>query len=215
MIDSYLHRGLRQKLIKTLKRKGIKDQRILDAFQDIPRHYFLDPGFAEWAYKDIAFPIGNKQTISQPYTVAIQTILLDVKPKQKILEIGTGSGFQACVLAYLGAKVYTIERQRQLYIKTNTLLEKIGFGHIRTLYGDGYLGAPKFAPFDRILLTAGATDIPQTLLDQLKIGGIMVIPLGEGNTQEMVKITKISETEIKKEKHGLFAFVPFLSGTNK
>ena len=164
--------------MKELKNKGIKDDRILNAFMDIPRHFFLENSFSDWAYKDVAFPIDADQTISQPYTVAVQTALLDIKQGDVVLEIGTGSGFQACVLAYLKAKVYTIERQSKLYEKTTKLLKEIGFGKIRTLFGDGYEGAPRFAPFDKILVTAGASDIPQKLLDQLKPGGIMVIPFG-------------------------------------
>jgi protein-L-isoaspartate(D-aspartate) O-methyltransferase len=179
---------------------------------DIKRHLFLDPAFADWAYKDVAFPIDAGQTISQPYTVALQTDLLKVEKGDKILEIGTGSGFQACVLAYLGAKVYTIERQRTLFDKTNKLLQDIGFTHIRTLYGDGYKGAPRFAPFDKIIITAGATSIPQTLIDQLKPGGIMVIPVGEGDLKTMVRIFKTPQGKLLKENHGLCKFVPFLPG---
>ncbi|MBP6447312.1 MAG: protein-L-isoaspartate(D-aspartate) O-methyltransferase, partial [Saprospiraceae bacterium] len=168
MQDTHRHRGLRQKLINELRTKGITDESILSAFMEIPRHYFLDKAFSDWAYKDVAFPIDADQTISQPYTVAVQTTLLNVKKGDKILEIGTGSGYQACVLSYLGAKVYTIERQKKLFDKTSKFLQDIGFGQVRTLYGDGYLGTPRFAPFDKILLTAAATEIPQQLIDQLK-----------------------------------------------
>ena len=213
--DSYFHQGLRSKLISTLRRKGISDERILSAFMNIPRHFFLDSAFAKWAYTDVAFPIDSNQTISQPYTVAIQTDLLQITGKEKVLEIGTGSGFQACVLAYLGAKVYTIERQEKLFHKTNKLLQLLGYGRIRTLLGDGYKGAPRFAPFDRILVTCGAPYIPQELLDQLKIGGIMVVPVGEGDVQRMIRITKESPTEYKREDFGAFKFVPFLEGVNK
>jgi len=160
------------------------------------------------------FPIEADQTISQPFTVAFQTELLKVKPKDKILEIGTGSGYQACILSLLGAKVYTIERQESLYLKTSKFLPTIGYNHIRTLYGDGYLGAPKFAPFDKILVTAGATDIPKCLLEQLKIGGYLVIPSGNKNIQKMYRVTRISDHEYKKEQFGDFRFVPFLKGTN-
>lgn len=182
---------------------------------NIPRHLFLDSAFAKWAYTDVAFPIDSDQTISQPYTVAIQTELLDISGTEKVLEIGTGSGFQACVLAYLGAKVYSIERQEKLFHKTNRLLEKLGYGRIRTLLGDGYKGSPRFAPFDRIIITCGAPFVPQDLLDQLKVGGIMVIPLGDGEVQRMIRITKIAPTKYKKEDFGAFRFVPFLEGVNK
>jgi protein-L-isoaspartate(D-aspartate) O-methyltransferase len=213
--DNYRHKGLRKRLVDKLIKKGIKDEKILEAIGTIPRHFFLDTGFDDWAYKDVAFPIEADQTISQPYTVAMQTYLLDVKPKDKILEIGTGSGYQACVLSFLGAKVYTIERQEKLYQKTSAFLPEIGFGSIRTLFGDGYKGAPRFAPFDKILITAGAPEIPRTLIDQLKIGGILVIPYGEGEVQEMIRIIKVSENKISKEKHGSYRFVPLLKGINK
>ncbi|MBK8515065.1 MAG: protein-L-isoaspartate(D-aspartate) O-methyltransferase [Saprospiraceae bacterium] len=189
MQDTHRNKGLRQKLVNELRAKGITDEQILNAFRDIPRHYFLDKTFADWAYKDVAFPIDADQTISQPYTVAIQTALLQVKKKDKILEIGTGSGFQACVLAYLGAKVYTIERQKKLFDKTEKFLHEIGFGSVRTLYGDGYEGSPRFAPFDKILLTAAADQIPDKLIQQLKPGGILVVPLGGGDVQKMLRIT--------------------------
>lgn len=212
MVDSHRYRGLRQKLVNELKQKDINDQRILDAFMDIPRHYFLDEAFADWAYKDVAFPIGADQTISQPYTVAVQTQLLDIKPGDKVLEIGTGSGYQACVLSYLGCKVYTIERQKVLFEKTEKLLKKLGYSKIRTLFGDGYEGAPRFAPFDKIIVTAGASELPKKLFDQLKIGGYMVIPYGSGEVQKMLRITKGEDNSIKKEDFGNFRFVPFLKG---
>ena len=210
--DTHIHKGLRQQLVRELRAKGIKDEKILAAFMERPRHFFLENTFAEWAYKDVAFPIDADQTISQPYTVAVQTTLLDLKKGDKVLEIGTGSGFQACVLAFLGTKVYTIERQKTLFDKTEKLLQKLGFGHIRTLYGDGYLGAPRFAPFDKILLTAAAAEIPQDLIDQLKPGGIMVVPYGGGQVQEMIRITKNEDGSLKKEKFGKYSFVPFLKG---
>lgn len=213
--DSYFHQGLRSKLITTLRSKGICNERILSAFMNIPRHYFLDSAFAKWAYTDVAFPIDSDQTISQPYTVAFQTDLLELTGKEKVLEIGTGSGFQACVLAYLGVKVYTIERQEKLFHKTNKLLQLLGFGRIRTLLGDGYKGSPRFAPFDRILITCGAPYIPDELLQQLKIGGIMVAPVGEGEVQRMIKIKKTAVNKYEKEDHGAFRFVPFLEGVNK
>lgn len=214
MIDTHRHRGLRQQLVHELKSKGIKNESILAAFMEIPRHYFLEKTFADWAYKDVAFPIDADQTISQPYTVAMQTTLLDVQKGDKVLEIGTGSGFQACVLSHMGAKVYTIERQKKLFDKTEKFLHEIGFGNIRTLYGDGYEGAPRFAPFDKILITAGATEIPEKLVDQLKPGGIMVIPLGQGDLQKMLRITKNEDGSLKKENFGNYRFVPFLKGVN-
>lgn len=214
MIDTHRHRGLRQQLVNELKSKGIKNELILSAFMDIPRHYFLEKTFADWAYKDVAFPIDADQTISQPYTVAMQTTLLDIKKGDKVLEIGTGSGFQACVLSHMGAKVYTIERQKKLFDKTEKFLHDIGFGNIRTLYGDGYEGAPRFAPFDKILITAGASEIPEKLIDQLKPGGIMVIPLGQGDLQKMLRITKNVDGSLKKENFGNYRFVPFLKGVN-
>lgn len=215
--DSFRHQGLRKNLVKELQRKGISDPRILQAFMDIPRHFFLDDAFADWAYKDVPFKIEADQTISQPYTVAFMTMLLDVKPKDRIFEVGTGSGFQAAVLSYLGAKVYSIERQATLHDSTQELLEKLGFDKIRLLYGDGYKGYLRFAPFDKIIVTAGAPYIPQDLLDQLAIGGIMVIPVDkEGeDVQEMIKIVRVSETQYKKTSHGLFRFVPMLPGTNR
>ncbi len=203
---------MRQKLINELRTKGITDEGILSAFMEIPRHYFLDKAFSDWAYKDVAFPIDADQTISQPYTVAVQTTLLNVKKGDKILEIGTGSGYQACVLSYLGAKVYTIERQKKLFDKTSKFLQDIGFGQVRTLYGDGYLGTPRFAPFDKILLTAAATEIPQQLIDQLKPGGIMVAPLGSGDIQQMKRIIKNTDNTIREENFGNYRFVPFLKG---
>jgi protein-L-isoaspartate(D-aspartate) O-methyltransferase len=213
--DSHRHKGLRQQLVRELSSKGIKDEKILNAFRDIPRHYFLEKTFADWAYKDVAFPIDADQTISQPYTVAVQTALLEIKQGNKILEIGTGSGFQACVLYYMGAKVYTIERQRKLFDKTEKFLHDIGYGNVRTLYGDGYNGAPRFAPFDKILLTAAADDIPSKLIDQLKPGGHMVIPLGSGDVQQMLRITKNEDGTLKQEKFGNYRFVPFLKGVQE
>lgn len=214
MEDTYRHKGLRKALIDSLRKKGIHNELILQAMSQLPRHWFLDAAFADWAYKDVPFPIGNEQTISQPYTVAFQTQLLEVQPKEKILEIGTGSGYQACILAMMNAKVYTLERQEDLVQKTNKLLESIGFGQIRTFYKDGFEGLPRFAPFDKILITCGAKEIPNALLAQLKVGGIMVIPLGD-KEQKMLRITKISESEHKTEEFGYFRFVPLLKGTEK
>lgn len=215
LIDTHRHKGLRQQLVNELKRKGIHDPRILNAFLDIPRHYFLDKTFADWAYKDVAFPIDADQTISQPFTVATQTNLLNIVKGDKVLEIGTGSGFQAAVISYLGAKVYTIERQRVLFDKTEKFLHRLGYGHIRTLYGDGYQGAPRFAPFDKIIITAGASEIPLQLIQQLKPGGIMVIPLGDdGDTQKMLRLTKKEDGTLIRENFGDFKFVPFLKGVS-
>lgn len=214
--DTYRHKGLRKQLISELRQKGIIDERILDAIMAIPRHYFMDEAFADWAYKDVPFKIEAEQTISQPFTVAFMTQLLEVSPKLKILEVGTGSGYQASVLSYLGAKVYSIERQPILHEKTSSFLSSIGFDRIRLLYGDGYQGYKRFAPFDRIIVTAGATEVPKPLLDQLMIGGILVIPvnLPDGG-QEMIKIQKISEGQFSKTSHGVFRFVPMLPGVNE
>ncbi|MBK8698670.1 MAG: protein-L-isoaspartate(D-aspartate) O-methyltransferase [Saprospiraceae bacterium] len=213
MHDTFRLKGLRKKLTEHLKTKGIDDA-ILHAFDEVPRHWFMDADFDTWAYKDTAFKIDAEQTISHPFTVALMTTLLAPAPGKKILEIGTGSGYQACILAKLGAKVYTIERQKILYEKTSTLLNRIGFGSVRTLYGDGFLGAPRFAPFDGILVTAGVGKIPDTLLSQLKIGGTMVIPVGQSESQKMYKLIKLDEKTIVKEEHGNFQFVPFLPGVS-
>ncbi|MFZ1581622.1 MAG: protein-L-isoaspartate(D-aspartate) O-methyltransferase, partial [Saprospiraceae bacterium] len=193
----------------------IRDERILDAFMQIPRHFFLEKTFAEWAYKDVAFPIDADQTISQPFTVAMQTSLLNIKKGDKVLEIGTGSGFQASVLYHIGAKVYTIERQKKLFEKTEKFLHDLGFGNVRTLFGDGYEGAPRFAPFDKIIITAGAVEIPKKLIDQLKPNGLMVIPLGdESGVQKMLRITKNEDGSLTRENFGNYRFVPFLKGVN-
>ena len=215
MLDDFRHKGLRKKLVDTIKAKGIKHPKILEVIGQIPRHLFLDKAFEDWAYKDQAFPIGFGQTISQPYTVAFQTELIDPHPDDKILEIGTGSGYQACVLAMMCKKVYTIERQRGLFDRTNKLLSEIGFKKIRTLFGDGYKGAARFAPFDKILVTAGADLIPEELLKQLKIGGILVIPLGNTDDKTMTRITRINENKYENEEFGLFRFVPFMKGIKK
>lgn len=214
MKDTYYHKGMRKKLVKQLAGKGIEDQRVLEAIGAIPRHFFLDNAFEELAYEDQALPIGNEQTISQPYTVAFQTQLLEVKQGEKILEIGTGSGYQACVLAALGAKVYSIERQEALHLKTIELFQKMGVKNVRCFFGDGYRGLPRKAPFDKILLTAAAKEVPEKLKEQLKIGGKMVVPVGE-KTQEMYQIKRISESEFLSQVHGNFRFVPFKQGINK
>ncbi|MFK7979761.1 MAG: protein-L-isoaspartate(D-aspartate) O-methyltransferase [Saprospiraceae bacterium] len=214
MKDTYRHRGLRKRLIDTLYQKGIRDERILNAFNSVPRHLFLDKAFEEWAYTDKAFPIGNKQTISQPFTVAYQTDLLEIKRRDKILEIGTGSGFQAAILDQLGATVLTVERQELLYKKTSELLIKLGFSNIRTFLKDGMSGLPEYAPFDKIIVTAAASEIPTALLSQLKIGGILIIPIGK-ERQQMCKIIKESAKQYKRIYLDYFKFVPLLKGLNK
>ncbi len=211
--DTYKHQGLRKQLIENLRREGIRHELVLEAMSKLPRHLFLDKAFEEWAYKNVAFPIGSDQTISQPQTVAIQSILLDIKKGETILEVGTGSGYQACILSLLGAKVYTIERQSKLFEKTDNLLRDLGYGAIRTFLGDGYEGLPMFAPFDKILVTAGATSLPENLIAQLTIGGHLVIPIGDEEVQTMWRYTKVSEHEVKSESFGKFKFVPFLKGT--
>jgi len=212
--DTYRHKGLRKKLIKQIRKKGIHDERVLAAMNALPRHFFLEKAFDDWAYEDKPFPIGNDQTISQPYTVAFQTSLLEVQKREKVLEIGTGSGYQAAILALLGARVYTIERQEQLYLNAKNLLEKIQMGNIRCFLRDGYKGLPEFAPFDKILVTAGADQVPEALTSQLKIGGMLVIPVG-GDLQKMIRIIRIGEHKFKRENHGNFRFVPFLPGINR
>lgn len=207
-VDSYRHQGLRKKLVEEVRRKGIEDERVLDAINTLPRHYFMDSSFLEHAYEDKAFPIGQGQTISQPYTVAFQTQLLEVEKNDKILEIGTGSGYQAAVLYLMGAKVFSIERQRELFLKSKEFFRKFKY-KITSFYGDGYKGLPTYAPFDKVIVTCGAPFIPEDLLAQLKIGGKMVIPVGD-NVQKMLVVEKISEDEIKKTEYGDFRFVPML-----
>ena len=212
--DSYRHKGLRKKLVDSLREKGITDRNVLEAIDRVPRHLFMDSSFLEFAYQDNAFPIGSGQTISQPYTVAYQTQLLQVMPGDKILEIGTGSGYQACILLEMGAKVYTIERQKKLFDKTKSFLPTIGYNP-KMFYGDGYKGLPPFAPFDKIIITAAAPEIPQELINQMKTGGILVIPVGPSDVQTMVSIYKISENEIKRIAHDQFRFVPMLGNKAK
>ncbi len=212
MKDSYRHKGLRKILIDSLREKGIDNEDVLSAMMKIPRHLFMAKGFEERAYQDNAFPIAADQTISQPYTVAFQTSLLEVKKGDKVLEVGTGSGYQAAVLLELGVKLYTIERQRVLFQSSQLLLKKFGYFPY-CYYGDGYKGLPTYAPFDKILITAGASAIPESLLTQLKIGGIMAVPTGPRHSQDMLKIIKLSESEYKTENHGKFVFVPMLKGT--
>ena len=209
MVDSYRHKGLRKQLVDTIREKGIEDEAVLEAIGRIPRHLFMDSSFLEFAYQDKPFPIGSGQTISQPYTVAFQTMLLDVKPKEKVLEIGTGSGYQACVLEELGARVFTIERQKKLYLKSKKFLASLGY-KVKVFYGDGYRGLPAFAPFDKILVTAGAPDLPETLAEQLKDGGVIVVPVGRGGVQVMRKYIKSPDGGMVIEDHGSFRFVPLL-----
>jgi len=210
--DSYRHKGLRKKLVQAIHAKGITDERVLDAMLEVPRHFFLDSAFDEKAYEDRAFPIAEGQTISQPYTVAYQSQLLELTPFLKVLEIGTGSAYQAVVLAEMGAQVYTIERQKKLYEtnKTFDFLKK--YNSIKFFYGDGYQGLPTYAPFDRIIITAAAPAIPPKLIEQLKPGGMMVIPLGAGDTQQMMRITKLPNGSLKEEVFDHFSFVPMLGG---
>lgn len=210
--DSYRHKGLRRKLVDSLRKKGITDERVLAAMDAVPRHFFLDSAFADLAYEDKALPIEREQTISQPYTVAFQTQLLDVKKRDRVLEIGTGSGYQAAILGKMEARVFTVERQEQLFYGAKELLAELGFTSVRCYYRDGTKGLREFAPYDKIIVTAGATEVPQTLLEQLKIGGILVIPVGR-RSQKMLRITKKSETEFVEEDFGDFRFVPFISGT--
>lgn len=211
MIDSYRHKGLRKKLVEGLRRKGIRNERVLEAFENVPRHMFMESGFVEFAYKDQAFPIGSGQTISQPYTVAFQTELLDPEKHEKVLEIGTGSGYQTAILCEIGAKVYSIERYRELYLKAKSVLNEMGYQPY-LFYGDGYKGQPAYAPYDKILITAGAPEIPQSLFEQLKIGGKMVLPLGQEHGQEMTIVEKTGENEAKHDYMGSFIFVPMVKG---
>jgi len=211
MDDTHLHRGLRGKLVEEIRRKGITDDRVLEAIGRVPRHIFMDSSFIHFAYRDQAFPILSGQTISQPFTVAFQTQLLQVEPMHRILEVGTGSGYQAAVLSEMGARVFTIERHRELYLLSQSLL-----GHIKHkisfFYGDGYQGLPTYAPFDRILITAAAPAIPNQLLDQLKTGGRLVVPVGNSQSQEMTLVVKNGPQDYVTTTHGAFLFVPMLTG---
>ena len=209
MIDTYRHKGLRKKLVELLKDKGINDLNVLEAINAIPRHLFMDNAFVNFAYRDQAFPIGADQTISQPYTVAFQSQLMQVGRGSKVLEIGTGSGYQSAVLIQMGAKVFSIERHRSLHKKSKQKLEELGYKG-RFFFGDGFEGLPAFAPFDRILITAAAPRIPEKLLEQLQIGGFLIIPFGGGDNQQMLRITKIAAGKYEKEQFGEFSFVPML-----
>lgn len=208
MKDSYRHKGLRKKLVEEITHKGIKDSDVLKAIGNVPRHFFLDTAFAEHAYENKAFPIGSGQTISHPYTVAFQSELLEVKKGQKILEIGTGSGYQTTILCELGAKVFSIERQKELFDRTKLILKKMNY-NAKLYYGDGYEGIPTWAPYDSIIVTCGAPFIPEDLLGQLKVGGKLVIPIGE-EKQIMTLVTRVSETEFTQKTFGDFRFVPML-----
>jgi protein-L-isoaspartate(D-aspartate) O-methyltransferase len=210
-IESRLHKGLRQHLINNLRIKGIKDENVLDAMMNVPRHHFMDSSFIEYAYQDKAFPIGSGQTISQPYTVAFQTELLNVEPGHSVLEIGTGSGYQAVILYNMGAKVYSIERQYNLYRKVKLFFDRYNY-KIKVFYRDGYDGLSTFAPFDRIIITAAVPLVPEALKRQLKIGGILVAPVGQKNHQTMIRLIKKGEGEFITEEHGGFVFVPMLPG---
>jgi protein-L-isoaspartate(D-aspartate) O-methyltransferase len=212
--DTYRHKGLRKKLIELLRDKGISDENVLTAMNNIPRHFFLDSAFDEIAYENRAFPISEGQTISHPYTVAYQTELLKVKPHQKILEIGTGSIYQASVLAEMGAKVFTIERHKVLFEKTRQYIFKQKHGNLKFFYGDGFEGLPTYAPFDKVLITAAAPFLPPKLLLQLKPGGIMVLPVDEGEQQRMLRITKNADGSLIEEAFENFSFVPMLTGRN-
>lgn len=214
MEDTHKHQGLRKQLALQLKEKGIVCSNVLNAINNIPRHLFMDSGFIDFAYQDKAFPIAANQTISQPYTVAFQTELLKIQPSDKILEIGTGSGYQTAVLMEMNAEVYTIERQYELYKKASLFLPKIGYHPKKMIFGDGYKGFPEQAPFDGIIVTAGAPFVPAPLLSQLKIGGKLVIPVGE-KQQTMTLYIRTSEKEFEKHELGDFSFVPMLKGKNQ
>ncbi len=210
--DNYRHKGLRRKLVDTIARKGIKDVNVLEAIGKLPRHFFLDSALDYQAYEDKALPIKVGQTISQPYTVAFMTELLKLKKQDKVLELGTGSGYQAAILSLLGANVYTVERQETLYHEARNLLLKMKFNNIKFFFRDGSKGLPEFSPFDKIIVTAACSEIPEILLKQLSIGGIMVIPVGD-NSQQMITIQRKTEDEFVRLVHGDFNFVPFLPGT--
>ena len=213
MKDTFRHKGLRQILVDKIRKKGITDESALRMINEIPRHLFLDNAFVQFAYQDKPFPIGSGQTISQPYTVAFQTQLLELNPYEKVLEVGTGSGYQAAVLIGMEANVYTIERQKELFQKTKEFLPELGY-NCNFYYGDGYKGLEQFAPFDKIIVTCGAPTIPEDLIKQLKVGGRMVAPIGKGDVQVMNLIEKISETETKITTHGEFSFVPMINNKN-
>ena len=213
MRDTSKHQGLRNQLARVLEQKGVHDQKVLNAVRKIPRHLFIDSSFEDHAYQDKAFPIAAEQTISQPYTVAFQSQTLQIKPEDKVLEIGTGSGYQTAVLLELGAEVYSIERQHELFKKTSLFLPKIGYRPKKFIFGDGYKGFPEKAPYDKIIVTAGAPYIPKALLSQLKVGGMLLIPVGD-KTQIMTLLIRKSPKEFEKHELGDFAFVPMLEKKN-
>ncbi|MGI9552267.1 MAG: protein-L-isoaspartate(D-aspartate) O-methyltransferase [Aurantibacter sp.] len=213
MKDTLKHRGMRNKLVEGLVQKGIANKKVLDAIRAVPRHLFMDSGFEGHAYQDKAFPISAGQTISQPYTVAFQTELLEVEPGQKILEIGTGSGYQTAILLKLKANVYTVERQLELFKKTKLFFSKMGYRPKKYIFGDGYRGLPEAAPFDGIIVTAGAPETPKALLSQLAVGGRLVIPVGEDN-QIMTLYIRTADKEFEKKELGAFRFVPLLENKN-
>ena len=212
--DSFRHKGLRKKLIDSIRSKGILNEDVLRAMDRVPRHLFMDSSFVNFSYTDKAFPIAAGQTISQPYTVAFQTELLEVKKHLKVLEVGTGSGYQTAVLLELGARVYTIERQRQLFLEAQKTLGPLNYKPI-FFYGDGYEGLPAYQPYDRILITAAASEIPQQLLNQLAVGGILVVPEGDRFGQKMIRVVRETEDDFQRSEHGHFSFVPLLRGKNQ
>ncbi|MEM8566826.1 MAG: protein-L-isoaspartate(D-aspartate) O-methyltransferase [Bacteroidota bacterium] len=209
MEDGYKHKGLRRQLVKILREKGIQSTSVLEAISIVPRHFFFDEALLQHAYQDKAFPIGEGQTISQPYTVAFQSEQLEVKEGDRVLEIGTGSGYQACILLELGAEVYTIEYNKKLYDRTKRFLPKIGY-RPKFFHGDGSLGLPTHAPFDKIIVTAGAPSVPTSLLKQISTGGMLIIPVGDDKRQQMIKLTKVDGKKVKKELFDYFSFVPLL-----
>ena len=212
--DTYRHKGLRKKLIDSLRDKGITDENVLNAMMNIPRHFFLDTALEHIAYQDRAFPIGEGQTISQPYTVAFQTQLLEITPFQKVLEIGTGSAYQAMVLAEMRASVFTIERQKKLFDLNKSFVLRSKYPNIKFFYGDGFEGLPTYAPFDKVIITAAAPFIPPKLIEQLKTGGKMVIPVDDNGVQKMMRITKNEDGTLEEETFSDFSFVPMLKGRN-
>jgi protein-L-isoaspartate(D-aspartate) O-methyltransferase len=212
MLDTFEARGKRKNLVDELRKKGINDEEVLRAINAVPRHIFMDPAFLNHAYTDKAFPITSGQTISQPYTVAVQTSLLKVKKRDKVLEIGTGSGYQAAILAEMGVKVYTIERFRDLYIKSQRTLTSLGYT-AQFFFGDGYEGKKQYGPYDGIIITAAAPDVPDVLLHQLKTGGRLVVPLGKSDFQVMTVVLRTGEDSFEYSSHGTFVFVPMLKGT--
>ncbi len=212
MVDTYRHKGMRKRLVDSIRNKGISNENILSAMNRVPRHLFLDSSFLEFAYDDKPFPIGSGQTISQPYTVAFQTEILDVRKGQKVLEIGSGSGYQACVLEEIGAKVFSIERQKKLYHKTKEFISELGY-KVRFFYGDGNKGVPSFAPYDRILITAAAPEIPDILVKQLKLGGKMVVPVNNNSfSQDLMIVEKDKDGNIETKNTIPVRFVPLVKG---